>query len=122
MGVYCTYLAKVRRVPRRVVVVREVLRVYELAFREPCVQEPSVISELRVCLLEGEGGGYGATVSGAKVLVDDETAELTCGLFSKGLLYAKFLSTGFAVARTATPTLPPSNASKSTFMAAIDIV
>lgn len=65
-----TYLAKVRRVPRRVVLVREVLRVYELAFREPCVQEPSVISELRVCLFEGEGGGYGATVSGAKVLVD----------------------------------------------------
>lgn len=54
-----TYLAKVRRVPRRVVRVREVLRVYELAFREPCVQEPSVISELRVCLFEGEGGGYG---------------------------------------------------------------
>lgn len=50
--------------------VREVLRVYELAFREPCVQESGVISELRVCLLEGEGGGYGATVSGAKVLVD----------------------------------------------------
>lgn len=49
--------------------VREVLRVYELAFREPCVQEPSVISELRVCLLEGERGN-GPTVSGAKVLVD----------------------------------------------------
>lgn len=57
---------------------------------------------------------------------DDETAELTCGLFSKGLLYAKFLSTGFAVARPAKPMLPPSSASKSTFMvmvnAAVDIV
>lgn len=54
-----TYLAEVRRVPRRVVLVREVLRVYKLAFREPCVQEPSVISELRVCLLEGEEGVMG---------------------------------------------------------------
>lgn len=40
-------------------VVREVLRVYELAFREPCVQEPGVISELWVCLLEGEEGVMG---------------------------------------------------------------
>lgn len=74
-----------------------------------------------VCLRAREGG-YGATMSGAKVLVDDETTELTCGLFSKGLLYAKFLSTGLAAASPAKPTLPPSNANKSTFMAAIDIV